>query len=282
MHIIGTPAPIKQVSKPTALSIADQARKRLDLIRERGVIRVGYFSNTLPYSYRNNKAELVGFDMEVLHELANDLNLKIEYSHIKQKGKEVAMLSDGRIDIVIGGAAITPISALDVMFTQPYIHHTAGIVVLDKFRDEFSTMELINDIENLVIAVPNGNYYDRIIKKHFPNAEQVRVSNAREYFKGMHKEAKAFVYSTEAGAAWAMLYPEYMVLVPKGLKFKVPAAFKLPREQMAFANYMNTWLNLKKDNGFMDRVYQYWIYGISPIKKEPRWSVVRNVFGWDI
>jgi ABC-type amino acid transport substrate-binding protein len=282
MHLIGTQSPIKQETQPETLSTADQARKRLDIIRERGVIRVGYFSNSLPYAFRNTKAELVGYDMEIMHELANDLNLKVEYSHIKQRGQEVAMLSDGRIDIVIGAIAITPLAALEATFTKPYLYHTAGLVVLDKFRDDFSSMEKIHKMKDLTLAVPKSTYYSRLIKTHFPQAKQLEVTNAREYFKGMHKEAHAFIYSTEAASAWAMLYPEYTVLVPKGLKFKVPAAYKLPADQFAFAEFMNTWLDLKKDNGFMDKVYQYWIFGIDPKEKEPRWSVVRNVFGWDI
>lgn len=282
MSLIGTPSPIKQVSKPEPLGVKEQALPRLDLIRERGTIRVGYFSNTLPYSFRNKNAELVGYDMEIIHELAYDLDLKIEFSHIKQRGNAVKMLSDGRVDIVIGGIAITPKSALKVNFTRPYTYHTAGVVVLDKFRDEFSTMDAINEMEDLAIAVPNRHYYSRIVKKHFPHAEQILVSNAREYFKGKYENADAFVYSTEAGSAWSMLYPQYTVVVPKGMKIKVPAAFQLPKGQLAYVEYLNTWLDLKKDNGFMDKVYQYWIFGIDPKKKEPRWSVARNVFGWDI
>ncbi|MCW8930080.1 MAG: cation:dicarboxylase symporter family transporter [Gammaproteobacteria bacterium] len=282
MSIIGTQSPVKQVNKPEAISVENQARQRLDVIRERGVIRVGYFSNSLPYSYRNTKGELVGYDMEIVHELANDLGLKIEFSHIKKKTKAAEMLTDGRVDIVIGGNAITPKSALNVTFTKPYIYHTAGIVVKDKLRDDFSTMESINEMENLMIAVPNSSYYSQLVKKYFPNAEQIKVYNAREFFKGKHEKAQAFIYSTEAGSAWSLLYPEYTVFVPKGLKIKVPAAFQLPLGQIGYAGYMNTWLELKEDNGFMDKVYQYWIYGIDPKKKEPRWSVVRNVFGWDI
>lgn len=77
------------------------------------------------------------------------------------------MLSDGRIDIVIGGSAITPKRALAVTFTKPYIYHTAGVVVKDKFRDEFSTMENISDMEDLKIAVLGNNYYSEVIKKTF-------------------------------------------------------------------------------------------------------------------
>jgi ABC-type amino acid transport substrate-binding protein len=224
----------------------------------------------------------VGYDMEIMHELANDLDLKIEYLHIKKHGSEAKMLSDGRIDIAIGGLAITPKVALDVTFTQPYMHHTAGMVVKDKLRDKFSSMESINMIENLTIAVPKSAYYSRLAKHYFPNAEQIEMSSVREFFKDKHKEADAFIYSTEAGSAWSLLYPEFTVVVPKGLKFKVPSAFELPKGQLAYAEYMNTWLTLKKDNGFLKKAYQYWIFGIDPKPKEPRWSVVRNVFGWDI
>ncbi len=282
MQLIGTQSPIKQISKPEPLSADEQTKNRLDIIRQRGTIRVGYFSNALPYSFRNTKAELVGYDMEIIHELANDLSLKIEFSHIKQRKTAVQMLSDGRIDIVIGGFAITPVMALEVTYTRPYIYHTAGIVVRDKFRDEFSTMDKINAMDKLTLAMPDNDYYNPIIREYFPHAEQLPVHNAREYFKGMYKEADAFIYSVEAGSAWSMLYPEYTVLVPQGLKIKVPAAFVLPKGQLAYAEFLNTWLSLKKDNGFMDKVYQYWILGIDPKKKEPRWSVVRNIFGWDI
>ncbi|WP_198265257.1 cation:dicarboxylate symporter family transporter [sulfur-oxidizing endosymbiont of Gigantopelta aegis] len=283
MRLIGTQqAKIKQVTKPEPLSAEQQTRSRLDVILERGSIRVGYFSNSLPYSFRNNKAELVGYDMEIIHELAGDLNLKVEYSHIKKRGLEAKMLADGRIDIAIGGTAITPLTALQVTYTQPYMHHTAGMVVRDKLRDDFSSMANINAMENLTIAVPKSSYYARLVKHYFPNAEQVEVSSAREFFKGKHKGVDAFIYSTEAGSAWSLLYPEYTVVVPKGLKFKVPAAFELPKDQLAYARYINTWLTLKSENGFLEKAYQYWIFGIDPKPKAPRWSVVRNVFGWNI
>jgi len=283
MSIIGSQSPIKQVSHPEPLSRDEQALPRLELIRKRGTIRIGYFSNTIPYAFRNNKAELVGYDMEIIHELARDLSLKIEFSHIKQRGiDEVPMLNDGRLDIIIGGTVITPKSALDVTYTIPYFEHTAGLVVLDQYRNDFSSMEKINSMENLTIAVPDFDYYSRIVRKLFPKSEQIIATNPREFFKGVYKDADVFVYSVQSGSAWSMLYPEYTVVVPKGLKMTIPAAFKLPKGQLNYADYLNTWLRLKKQNGFMDKIYQYWIFGIDPKKKQPRWSVIRNIFGWDI
>ncbi len=275
-------APIKQISQPEAISLADQKKNRLDVIRERGIIRMGYFSNTLPYSYRNNKGDLVGYDMEIINELAYDLNLKIEFSHIKQRKQATAMLNDGRVDILVGATVVTPENALNVSYTQTYIRHSAGIVVPDHFRDEASSLATINKIENLHLAIPASDYYRRIAKQYFPHATLTEVANPREYFKGMYKETNGYLYSVEVGSAWSMLYPEYTVLIPKGLKIKIPAAFALPKGQIFYAEYLNTWLALKRDNGFQDKIYQYWILGNDPKKKEARWSVLHNVLGWNI
>jgi len=282
MTLQNVAAPIKQISKPEAISVADQKKNRLDVIRERGVIRMGYFSNTLPYSYRNNKGDLVGYDMEIINELAYDLDLKIEFSHIKRRKQAIAMLNDGRVDILVGATTVTPMSALKVNYTRAYIRHSGGIVILDRFRDDFSSLASINEMKALHLAIPASDYYRRIAKHYFPHAKLTEVTNPRDYFKGMYKDTNAYLFSVEVGSAWSMLYPEYTVLIPKGLKIKVPAAFALPKGQILYTEYLNTWLALKRDNGFQDKIYQYWILGKDPKKKEARWSVVHNVFGWDI
>ena len=43
---------------------------------------------------------------------------------------------------------------------------------------------------------------------------------------------------------------------------------------------MNSWLTLKRLNGTLEQLYDYWILGIDPRDKAPRWSVIRNVLCW--
>jgi len=283
MRLMGQPANVKSVKNVEGLqplSSADQARPRLDVIRERSSIRVGYFSNKLPYAFRNDNDEVVGFDMEILHALSRDLDIKIELAHLKRLKTEPQMLSDGRIDIVIGGNTITPMRALEVTFSDAYTYNTAGFIVVDARRDEFSSIDKIHAMESLNLGMLDNVYYEKTAQDLLPHAKLMVVESPRKYFKGHYKDIDAFVYSAEAGAAWAMLYPKYSAVVPKGLKIKAPVGFMLPKGQLEYVQFINTWLKLKKDNGYQKEVYDYWILGENPQAKKARWSVMHDVLGW--
>ena len=47
----------------------------LETIRARGVLRVGYFPDALPFAFFNRAGDLVGFDVELAHDLARDLGV---------------------------------------------------------------------------------------------------------------------------------------------------------------------------------------------------------------
>lgn len=280
--IVGEPVTVESTRSREALSEEDQARPRLDIIRERGTIRVGYHSSTLPYAFHNDQGEFVGFDMEMMHELARDLEIKIELTHLKDMKQEPQMLSDGGLDIIIGGRTITPLRALDVNFSDSYSQHTIGFMVADSSRDKFSSAYKIGMIDGLNLGILDVVYYKKALQEKFPNAKLTTVESPRKYFQGKYPDVDAFVYSAEAGFAWAMLYPDYSSVVAKGLKSIAPIGFVLPKGQLAFVQFMNTWLRLKKESSYQQQVYDYWILGKNPKAKQPRWSVIRNVFGWDI
>ncbi len=282
MQLMAKPVKVNNLQELTPISISDQARPRIEVIQERGTIRIGYFSNTLPYAFRNNNNKIVGFDMEMLHELANDLNIEIEIVHLKSYDISTQALTDGSIDISIGGKAITPKRALDVIFSDSYTYHTAGLLLLDSRKDEFTDTESINSKENITLGYTQSHYYKKIALDLFPNAKMVEIESARKYLRGHYKNIDALLYSTEAGSAWAMLYPEYSAMIPKGLKLRIPVGFALPKGKMEYSQFINTWLKLKKENGFQQEVYNYWILGQNPKTVKPRWSVIKDVFGWDL
>ena len=267
----------------TPLTDAEQNLPRLEIILARKNIRVGYKVAQLPYAFRNEDVKTVGFDVELLNQFAKDLDINLSIIRINKGDDEAKLLANGSIDILIGGNTVTPKRALKVDFSDSYTFHTAGIIVNDAKRAEFAELSAIQAMKTLKLGVGRNKYYQDMVKEYLPNAQLKQLNEpdyVRQFLKGNYKEVDALIYSTEAGSAWTMLYSNYSAIIPKGLKLRAPVAFALPKGQLDYVRYMNTWLKLKKENGFQDKVYNYWILGKNPKAQQPRWSVMKDVLGW--
>ncbi len=62
----------------------------LNGIKKRGVLRVGVFTDRLPFVFLNREQKLVGFDVEMAHHLARDLGVKVEFVEIEDVGRAAA------------------------------------------------------------------------------------------------------------------------------------------------------------------------------------------------
>jgi Na+/H+-dicarboxylate symporter/ABC-type amino acid transport substrate-binding protein len=257
---------------------ADRQRDRLAVIEKRKTLRVGVLPDTLPFVYSNLQGELIGFDMQLLHDLAGDLDVTLEVAPVdwSQRGE---LLASGSIDLLAGGIAITPDNVNFGTFPEPYLEQSAALLVVDHRRGEFTDLESIRAMKKLKIAVPN-EYYMRRLRRALPNAQSVFIDNIEDYLKGELPDVDALLYTAEAGSAWTFLYPQYSVVVPEGLRIKVPTGFLIPRDNERFYDFMNTWLLLKIKNGQVADAYDQWILGKKRGGKEPRWSVIRNVLHW--
>jgi proton glutamate symport protein len=89
-------------------------------IQQEGELRVGYNSGIIPFSYRNSREELVGYDVAYAYQLARDLNVRLrlipfEWPHLAQN------LADGRFDIAMAGIYVTEDRLLQFKASTPGI-----------------------------------------------------------------------------------------------------------------------------------------------------------------
>jgi hypothetical protein len=61
---------------------------------------------------------------------------------------------------------------------------------------------------------------------------------------------------------------------------KVPLAYPVARRDAAFAAFINTWIDLKRKDGTIDREFKYWILGQHATAPRPRWAFARDVLHW--
>ena len=267
---------VTKTKEPAPLGQAQLAGSRMEVIRERGTIRVGYTSNRLPLAFRNDLGQAVGFDMDLVHGLAADIGVKLEVFRVP-RDELLEWMNDGRLDLIVGGWSITPDRALALDFSNAYLRYNLGLITSDHQRNKFASVEEINSSEKkLRLGFPIADYYRTPVQNLFPEAELVDIASPREFLK-RETDLDAVVFSAEWGSAWTLLYPHYTVVVPHGMRIVVPMGIGLPLNDMELKRFIDTWLALKQDNGLLERLFDYWILGRSNVEPQPRWSILRDV-----
>jgi len=280
MHLLTKPVQAKiHKELPPKPPPHDPKKSRLDEIQQRGLLRVGYLKDRLPYAFMNTEGQLVGLDIEMAHELARDLGVKVEFYLLDRK-KQAEQLNAGYCDIIMSGIRITPKTATEMTVSNSYMDETLAFVVKDHLREKFSTREAVQGLESPRIGVPDNPYAIRLIQDYLPKAKIVKFKTPREFFKKKGENVDAFLFTAEAGSAWTLLYPEYSTVVPQPDVASIPMAYAVPRGDQKLLDFVNSWLDLKKKDRTVENLFNHWILGQGAKEKKPRWSIIRDVLHW--
>ena len=99
----------------------------LDGIRDRGVLRVGYGRDIIPFTYLNTSGDLVGFDISFAYKLARDLHVRLELAAIDYDQVRNDLI-ERRLDIVMAGAYVTESRLEDLAATTPYFESPVALI----------------------------------------------------------------------------------------------------------------------------------------------------------
>ncbi len=249
----------------------------LERLRKEKVLRVGFHSDHLPYSFFNQQQHLVGLDVELMHRLAERLQVRLEFVPYEY-ATVVEVLSSGEIDVALGGLIMNPERLLEVGFTQPYQTATAAVVLPDYRRGEFDTW----DDPNMPAGLRLGAIYEDVaqtVRRQVPSAEVVVIDSIRSYFSEAANDLDGLVMAAEEGAAWNVLYPEHAVVVPKPI-IRRPVGMAVRSSDADWLRFLDRWLEFERLDGSLDRLRVYWIEGGGTREKDPRWCIMRDVLGW--
>ena len=95
------------------------------------------------------------------------------------------------------------------------------------------------------------------------------VDNPRQFLESPEPLAEALVYSAEAGSAWTLLHPKYSVVIPQPDVVRMPIAYPVAQGNDSLRNFLNTWLEFKRRDRSLDRLYDHWVLGKSPQDAKP-------------
>lgn len=233
----------------------------LSRIKQRGFIRVGYYRDDLPYSFKNSEGKLVGFDIEIMNQLAADLGVAVEFVKIYHN-QAAALLDSGYLDITTG-IPVIPDSMKAYTLTVPYSTQSIAFIVKDSRRAEFVEWSEILKREDLIIGIPETFYYRDAVKRHFTRGKAWEIATPRLFFREEYKHIDAMLFGAPSASAWTLLNPSYTVVVPKPVQPPLSMAFPISQTDRGFELFMRNWINMKTQNKTLERLFDYWIGGKS-------------------
>jgi Na+/H+-dicarboxylate symporter/ABC-type amino acid transport substrate-binding protein len=255
------------------------AGSTLDAIAARGTLRVGFLQDSLPYAFYNQHGDLVGLDIELAHRLAGELGVGLELVPVS-RDEMATVVNAGLCDLVMSGVAVTTTRAAEMLLSASYLDETLGLLVPDYARERFISWRGIAATDGLTIGVANVPYFVEQMRQLAPRATLREFASADEVFSAAPGTFDAVALPAERGSAWTLLHPQFSIVVPDGELIKVPLAYPLARRDARWATFINTWIELKRKDGTLAALIQYWIHGQDAVPARPRWSVVRDVLHW--
>ncbi len=279
------PATIVKQSTPNSSPLVD-GRGRMNRIVEQGVIRIGIDTDELPFSYFNKDGQLVGFDIDMAHQLALELNVSIEFVPFVSNVEE--LLRDDHIDVAMSGLEGTVKRAMEFPHVQPYMDVTVALVVPDHRRHELRSLDRLRKTlpgqSRLRIAVIANSRAAEVLLEQVQTGgmwdiDLVELASERDFFESQPSVADVLITSAEVGSAWTLKHPEFSVVKPVDLDVRLPLYY-LVADESRLEEFLEYWLELTRRNGTIDDFYNYWILGLDEQNQQPRWCIARNILGW--
>ena len=131
-------------------------------------IVVGLDDNFPPMGFRDEKNELVGFDIDLAKEAGKRLGAEVTFKPIDWSAKE-AELSGKRVDVLWNGLTITEERKANILFTKPYLENRQIVVVTEK-----SDIKAKADLAGKIVGVQDGSSAVEAVQKDEAAAKSIK------------------------------------------------------------------------------------------------------------
>jgi Na+/H+-dicarboxylate symporter/ABC-type amino acid transport substrate-binding protein len=240
-------------------------------IRKRGVLRVGFNPHVIPFSYRNDRGELVGFDISYAYRLARDLGVSIELVPFAWPTL-AGDLVDHRFDIAMSGIYDTDQRIQSLIVSPPYYATPLALIVPSPRAETFLDAEQLSR-PGLKLAVFDDPVLIPLSRRLFPKAELVIVPNY-DSLPRIDRPVEGAVWTLQQAAAWAAEHPGFTAVAPDHLSGPISTVFAMAPDSAELGAFVSQWLQLRADDGFRAEQIAYW-FQLRPRRPgTPRWNLL--------
>ncbi|WP_104730626.1 cysteine ABC transporter substrate-binding protein [Helicobacter felis] len=223
----------------------------LALIKQRGVLKVGVFSDKPPFGYMDSKGEYQGFDVYIAKRMAKDLlgdEKKIEFIPVEAAAR-VEFLKSNKVDIIMANFTKTKEREAVVDFAKPYMKVALGVA------SKNGEVKSIEDLKDKPLIVNKGTTADFYFSKNYPNISLLKYDQNTETFLALKdNRGPALAHDNTLLFAWVKKNPEFKVGIPSlGDQDVIAPAVK--KGNKALLEWLNKEIDTLTKDGFIKKAY---------------------------
>jgi ABC-type amino acid transport substrate-binding protein len=247
---------------------------RLETIRTRGDLRVCVSADAAPWAFVNGRGEIVGFEVDVAHVLALDLQVDMVLVQVPRAGRGPALAS-GACDVAVGRIMLAEVGTMT--FSRPLALEAWAFLV----RTVFGSLDRIRGLAAPRIAVFREPEWIARVKALVPNAQVLGVETLAEFTDAPAGRFDAMFTGFDRAAASSLRHPQFTPVVPEPDLGSVPIAMIVPTGEESLVDTLNAMVEVGLASGLLRGKLDYWVHGRgAELERGPRWSIARNVLGW--
>jgi polar amino acid transport system substrate-binding protein len=229
-------------------------------IKKRGKLRVGV-SMIVPWAMHDKDGNLIGFEIDVAKKIARDLGVEVEF-YPDEFRYLIPDLLDNRFDVIISNLSVSTNRAMQVNFSAPYNSTDLSLIANRKLAGSFQTITDF-DKPSVTIGVLDSSLAVDVASNAFPNARLKTYVEDGDLFQAL-LDGKIFaaVADSPEPEIISKLYPDQADLPATKVLATFPAAFASRRGDMDFINFLNSWIEARTVNQWLERRRNYWFKSI--------------------
>jgi polar amino acid transport system substrate-binding protein len=163
-------------------------QKKNNLSPQENVLIVGTNPNFPPFEYKKD-GKLIGFEIDLMHEIGNYLNKKIVFKDMAFDTLLVEIQCN-RIHMIASAMTPTPERAQKVLFTEPYLVKDPLMIITR--ADDQPQPQSVKDLQGKEVVVNDGYTAESYMKKQ-TDVHLKSLPNAAESFLAL-KSGRFYAY----------------------------------------------------------------------------------------
>ncbi len=218
----------------------------VQMVSKTGSLRVCSDAGFLPFEMKNSLGNWEGFDVDMMTEFAQSVNLKLEIIQINFDGIIPALIS-GKCDMIAAGMTITPSRKKVVGFSKPTFSNGLSIAIKNKAKDKILAYKNLDSLDKpgTRIAVKTGYTSDIYLTKNLKNAQILRFDNDSDLYLAVQQgRAEGFVSDSTYVKLISKENPGKLIVLPTNItteEFSVATRIQDVELRQSFDRFLDRW-----------------------------------------